>query len=65
MNQEHVNNFNKIHTWTNEKETYLKLREAITSVSEARTQLSLFAAYEAENKHGKLIVFFYVGGLML
>lgn len=52
MNQEHINNFNKIHTWVGEKETYLKTRESITSVSEARTQLSLFAAYEAENKHG-------------
>jgi len=50
MNQDHINNFKKLSTWITEKEHYLNTREAITSVSEARTQLSLFDAYGIENK---------------
>jgi hypothetical protein len=37
--------------WIAEKETYLNAREAIKSVSEATTQLSLLAVYDNENSY--------------
>eukprot|EP01114_Cavostelium_apophysatum_P006608 TRINITY_DN179_c0_g1_i1.p1 TRINITY_DN179_c0_g1~~TRINITY_DN179_c0_g1_i1.p1 ORF type:complete len:1122 (-),score=548.09 TRINITY_DN179_c0_g1_i1:91-3456(-) len=50
QNQEHVNNHAKLASWTAEKEEYLKAREDVQSVTEARTQLSLLEWYEKENQ---------------
>jgi len=48
MSEEHINNHVKLSKWLNEKQQYLETKEAIGSVSEARTQLSLFDSYVKE-----------------
>lgn len=51
LNQEHINNFQKLQSWIAEKEAYLNERPNVTSVSEARTQLSLFDSYTKERQN--------------
>jgi len=48
MNQTHLNKFNSIKAWIEEKETYLNTREFIDTVIEARLQISLLDAYEGD-----------------
>jgi len=48
MNQNHKNKFHSLQAWIAEKETYLKTKEVIDSVIEARLQLSLLDAYEGD-----------------
>jgi len=50
LNQQHVANHAKLEGWIHEKEAYLKKKEAINSVSEANTQISLLDAYDDEQK---------------
>eukprot|EP01119_Soliformovum_irregulare_P010300 TRINITY_DN2527_c0_g1_i1.p1 TRINITY_DN2527_c0_g1~~TRINITY_DN2527_c0_g1_i1.p1 ORF type:complete len:1111 (+),score=542.58 TRINITY_DN2527_c0_g1_i1:57-3389(+) len=40
----------KLQHWIKEKEDYLKTKESVTSVGEARAQLSILAAYEKDKK---------------
>jgi hypothetical protein len=42
------NNYFFFYSWVAEKEAYLNTKEAINSVSEAQTQLTLLEAYEKE-----------------
>jgi len=50
MNQEHTNQYTEIQNWSNEKEKYLKHKESINSVPEARTQISRLESFEKEKK---------------
>ncbi len=47
---QHANAHAKFVGWYNEKEAYLKTKEAVNSVSEAQTQISILDGYEQEAK---------------
>ena len=59
MNRNHVDKHDKLQSWITEKENYLKTKEAINSISEAKTQLSLLETYEGE-KVLYSFLFFYL-----
>jgi len=48
MNRNHVSKFDILSSWISEKEAYLKEREAVSSLLEAETLLSLFSTYEQD-----------------
>jgi hypothetical protein len=50
LNSNHVDKFNNIQGWVTDKENYLQRKEAINSVSEAETQLSLLESFEKEKQ---------------
>ena len=54
LNQQHLDKYEQLNGWITEKEQYLRHKEDISSVSEARTQLSLLDTFE-KNKKSKRI----------
>jgi len=47
-NQQHVNMFNILAGWIAQSKAYLKVKEAINSISDAETQLGFLSAYQTE-----------------
>lgn len=54
MNRNHVDRYNKLINWHNEKDAYLKNKESVNSITEARTHLSTLDAYDTEYKVSNL-----------
>jgi len=50
MNDQHTDKHNTLQSWITEQEAYLNTREAINSISEAKTELSLLASYEKDKE---------------
>lgn len=48
MNKQHIDYYNQLSAWINEKEAYLKKKEEVNSVAEARTQLSLLDTFDKD-----------------
>ena len=46
LNQQHIDAHKSLSNWITEKEAYLKTKENISSVEQARTQISLLEIYE-------------------
>lgn len=46
MIRDHVDRYNAVQVWIDEKTKYLKTKEHINSISEANKQLSLLETYE-------------------